>query len=135
MKAIDLFHRKFVYNDLLALALAGIISLLFAQTAYGFFSTSYKKQEDQSGRQCYINQSYSGQSNVETDLITREDKLSALVETHEIFYALQFLRQNSLAKARKTKIRMSWCVKTQYSNVLPPVRRPYIPIAYCKLVI
>jgi len=135
MKVIDLFHRKFVYNDLLALALAGIISLLFAQTAYGFFSTSYKKQEDQSARQYYIEQSYSGHSNTEADLIRPENKLSAQIETHEVFCAFQFLRQNSLAKAKKTKIRMSWCVKTQYSNVLPPVRRPYIPIAYCKLVI
>jgi hypothetical protein len=135
MKVIDLFHRKFVYNDLLALALAGIISLLFAQTAYGFFNTSYKKQEDQSTRQYYIDQSDACRSNAETDLIRQENKLSTQVEMRKSFCVGQFLRQKSLTRARKMKIRMSWCVKTQYSDVLPPVRRPYIPIAYCKLVI
>jgi hypothetical protein len=129
----NLFHKRFVYNDLLALALAGIISLLFAQTAYGFFNTSYKKQEYRLARAHYIDESCADQSGLTPDAYV---KLFVQTEAYGLnaFYAPQYLRLNFL-KARKVKVKESWCVKTHYCNVLPPVGRPYIPIAYCKLLI
>ena len=131
----NLFHKRFVYNDLLALAIAGIISLLFAQTAYGFFNTSYKKQEYRLATTRYIDESV--QSGLEFDWMP-ETEMNLFVQTGEYglkaFYAPQDIRLNFL-KARKIKVKESWCVKTQYVNVLPPVGRPYIPIAYCKLII
>jgi hypothetical protein len=134
---MGLFHKRFVYNDLMALALAGIISLLFAQTAYGAFNTSYKKQEYRTARASYIEESWAGVSGSGIRLWEAKELLKLSHEnaafSFKEFYA-PLLRFNFVIKA-KIKVKEMWCVKAHYNNVLPPIRRPYIPIAYCKLVI
>jgi len=136
---MNLFHKKFVYNDMLALALAGVISLLFAQTAYGWFNTSYKKPEYRSTRAYYIDDSGNATLGSNIDLWEPQNGVELTYQSaarnSKEFCAPQFLRFNFLSKAKKIKVKDSWCVRTHYSNVLPPIRRPYIPIAYCKLVI
>jgi hypothetical protein len=140
MKAIDMFYKKILFTDLLAIALAGIISLLFAQTSYVFLNTSLKKQEyrnvqtdyfvNENGTGHFLTQTNYNQCSPAEEINLIQINVSGVSACHflRIIFHTNIQRQLYHYKSR-------YYLNKHTQTVILSGTFPSIPIAFRKLII
>lgn len=135
------FNKKIIYNHLLAVALAGIVSLLFVQNISQFLNTS-KKRLDYAAT-CTVGLSGDQES---MDPCYSDADCSSKTGT-EPFMMIQGIRSFRFQPHRFSKLFPIFAIdqyiffkkngssKTFYRSDLPPMGGPSIPIAHRRLII
>lgn len=122
-------NNNLIHNNFLAIALACIVSLPFAQDQHQFTTS---KKRNHAG--CYINSALTFQH-------TRGLNNSAVLPQHDIYYTLRGssslqIRTSKIVNRERIQNYNQQSVAKNYSgSSLPPFLNLSIPIACCKLVI
>lgn len=132
------FNRKFIYNHLLAIALAGIVSLLFLQRVCQFLDTSSKRLDYET------TSTYGGQESLEHAHITPNGPgktgIEGLIDIQGILDGrLHLQRFVKLFPISTHSLHVNFqkrsFSKSCFRYCLPSIWGPSIPIAHRRLII